>query len=94
MGLWDGVYLSNTHSLLIQKEGKDADVKATNDDGDNNEASEDARAMRVPLSCWRGVLIKADPRRFDDLARLHKPLGDACIRAHMLCLEGNECSLS
>ncbi|KAL7549192.1 hypothetical protein ACHAWF_012458 [Thalassiosira exigua] len=65
VGAWDGVHLSNTHSLLVGGEQNDA--------GDGEKSK------------WNGVLIEADPQRFQDLEMLHRPLDNLCICAEVSC---------
>lgn len=37
--------------------------------------------LTPPDSCWKGVLIEADPARIQDLKQLHEPLENLCIHS-------------
>jgi len=43
---------------------------------------------------WNGVLIEAEPQRFQELKQLHEPLGNTCICAEVSCQPFSSRSLS
>ena len=65
VGAWDGKHLSNTYSLLIQPDN-DTDAK--------NDKTNDANN-----TCWQGLLIEADPKKFQELQALHTSPGNICV---------------
>ena len=67
VGAWDGRHLSNTFSLLVEP-----NHPSRQDDGSVDDSP--------PSSCsWRGILIEADPDRFQELRGLHDQLGNICV---------------
>ena len=79
VGAWDGKHLSNTYSLLVGNDGNDDDSPKSN--GVN-------RTIK-----WKGVLIEADPRRYQELKTLQDPLDNICICAEVSCQPMSEQSL-
>ena len=72
VGAWDGKHLSNTFSLLVPK-----GCKVSPHEG------KDERQK----TAWSGILIEADKRKFLDLQRLHRPLGNHCLNVEVSCVE-------
>lgn len=68
VGAWDGVHLSNTHSLLVGNTSN-----AVNEDG----------VTAITNNTWNGVLIEANAQRFQELKKLHDPLNNICICAEV-----------
>lgn len=51
----------------------------------NNEIEEEQR--------WHGILIEADPKRYEELRASHEPLGHVCLRRCVSCVPGSPSSL-
>ena len=66
VGAWDGRHLSNTFSLLVPSDPSRQDGSANDDSSPS-------------LCSWRGILIEADPDRFQELRGLHEQLGNICV---------------
>ena len=66
VGAWDGKHLSNTYSLLIPPGQHLEDEK--NDNRDD-----------IIVGNWKGVLIEADPQKFQELQTLQRPHGNICV---------------
>ena len=43
---------------------------------------------------WKGLLIEADKKRFEELRKLHEPLGNSCLCAEVSCIPESPRSLS
>lgn len=63
VGAWDGKHLSNTYSLLLLP-------LLGNDNCHDNDTN---------ACCWKGLLIEADPKKFQELQALHIQPGNICV---------------
>ena len=81
VGAWDGKHLSNTYSLLVENDGVQDDSPKSNNVNRTTK--------------WKGVMIEADPQRYQELKTLHDPLDNICICAEVSCEPTSEqCLLS
>lgn len=77
VGAWDGIHLSNSHSLLIPN--------CDNDDENKPTCSS--------IGSWKGILIEADQDKFKQLSTLHEPYGNICHHVTVSCQSWSKSSL-
>ena len=73
IGAWDGKHLSNSYSLLVNP----------------SSSADDPASSAISVSKWRGILIEADQERYQELAELHRPLGNTCVNTTVTCNDGS-----
>ena len=75
IGAWDGKKWSNTYPLLVPQNGQEGESPGsqTKTGGEND--------------VWHGILVEAHPQRFEELKRLHQPLGNIPVLCNVSCVE-------
>ena len=74
VGAWDGKHLSNTYSLLVGNPP-------------SSSSSSSSESSSSSSTSWRGILIEADTQRYEELKKLHEPLGNVCLNIEVSCMD-------